>query len=91
MTGDTNEASIVTLSDLALYSAANDPQTGNDPQIGPQMIPNRKRSPMWTASDPAGKGRMAWSLVSRICFLIFVYVFIHLIIFFHQQCKLSFK
>ena len=26
----------------SLYSAANDPQTGNDPQIGPQMIPNRK-------------------------------------------------
>ena len=25
-----------------LYSAANDPQTGNDPQIGLQMIPNRK-------------------------------------------------
>ena len=25
---------------------ANDPQTGNDPQIGPQMIPNRKSSPM---------------------------------------------
>ena len=34
---------------------ANDPQTGNDPQIGPQMIPNRKWSPMWTANDPAGK------------------------------------
>ena len=28
-----------------LYSATNDPQTGNDPQIGPQMIPNRKWSP----------------------------------------------
>ena len=82
MTGDTNEASIVTLSELALYSAASDPQTGNDPKIGPQMIPNRKRSTMWTASDPAGKGRMAWSLVSRICFLIFVYVYIPLIIFF---------
>ena len=26
-------------------------QTGNDPQTGPQMIPNRKCSPMWTASD----------------------------------------
>ena len=25
-----------------LYSAANDPQTGHDPQIGLQMIPNRK-------------------------------------------------
>ena len=29
--------------------------TANDPQIGPQMIPNRKWSPMWTANDPAGK------------------------------------
>ena len=27
---------------LQLYSAVNDPQTANDPQIGPQMIPNRK-------------------------------------------------
>ena len=26
-----------------LYSAANDPQTGNDPQIGPQMIPKLDR------------------------------------------------
>ena len=25
------------------YSAANDPQTGNDPQIGPQMIPDVSR------------------------------------------------
>ena len=45
-----------------LYSAANDPQTANDPRIGPQMIPNRKWSPMWTANDPAGKRGMAWSL-----------------------------
>ena len=40
---------------LALYSAANDPQTGNDPQIGPQMIPNSKWSPMWTANEPRRK------------------------------------
>ena len=26
-----------------LYSAANDPQTANDPQIGPQMIPDVDR------------------------------------------------
>ena len=25
-----------------MIPTANDPQTGNDPQIGPQMIPNRK-------------------------------------------------
>ena len=36
---------------------ANDPQTGNDPG------PSRKWSPMWTASDPAGKRGVAWSLV----------------------------
>ena len=62
-----------------LYSAANDPETGNDPQIGPQMIPNRKWSPMWTANDPAGKQRMAWILVSWIFLKIFSLSF-----FFHQ-------
>jgi len=35
----------------------------NDPQIGPQMIPNRKSSWTWTANDPAGKQGVAWSLV----------------------------
>ena len=50
----------ITPCEEAVYSAANDPQTANDPQIGPQMIPNRKWSPMWTANDPAGKQRMAW-------------------------------
>ena len=25
-----------------LYGCANDPRTANDPQIGPQMIPDRK-------------------------------------------------
>ena len=53
---------------------ANDPQTGNDPQIGPQMIPNRKWSPMWTANDPAGKGWMAWSFVSRIFLNLFIFI-----------------
>ena len=28
---------------LVLYNAANDPQTGNDPQIGSQMIPRLDR------------------------------------------------
>ena len=28
----------------------NDPWTGNDPEIGPQMIPKRKWSPMWPAN-----------------------------------------
>ena len=32
--------------------------TGNDPQIGPQMIPDRKWSPDWTANDP---GKKAWN------------------------------
>jgi len=27
-------------------------RTANDPQIGPQMIPDRKWSPFWTANDP---------------------------------------
>ena len=40
---------------VELYSAANDPQTGNDPQIGPQMIPNRKWSPCGPQMIPAGK------------------------------------
>ena len=34
---------------------ANDPQTENDPQIGPEMIPNLKWSSMWAANDPARK------------------------------------
>ena len=51
---------------------ANDSQTENDPQIGPQMIPNLK----WTANDPAVKRRMAWSLVSRLFFNFYIYLFI---------------
>ena len=44
----------------SVYSAANDPQpqmipTRNDPQVEPQMIPNGKWSPMWTANDPRRK------------------------------------
>ena len=31
------------------------PQNGNDPQVGLQMIPYRKLSWMWNANDPAGK------------------------------------
>ena len=38
MTGDTNEASIVTLSELALYSAANDSRPQMIPR--PEMIPD---------------------------------------------------
>jgi len=32
-------------------------RTANDPQIGPQMIPDRKWSPYWTANDPNQKIR----------------------------------
>ena len=42
-------------------AAVNDPQTANDPQTGPQMIPNRKWSPMWTANDRIVKRGTAWS------------------------------
>ena len=46
---------------------ANDPQTGNDPQIGPQMIPGLDRK--WSSR----KMWMTWSLVSRIFFLFSFY------------------
>ena len=49
--------------------------TVNDPQIGPQMIPNRKWSPMRTANDPAGKQRMAWILLSWIFFKLVMFIF----------------
>ena len=52
---------------------ADDPQTGNGPQIGPQMTPNRKWSPMWTANDPRRKIRMAWILDSWIFFSFFLF------------------
>ena len=41
--------------------SANDPRTANDPgprmipKIEPQMIPDRKLSPYWTANDPDQK------------------------------------
>ena len=41
-------------------------RTANDPQIGPQMVPDRKWSPHWTANDPNQKirngmdGRIVW-------------------------------
>ena len=50
---------------------ANDPQTGNDPQIGPLMIPNRKWSPMWTTNDPRRKRLMAWNVFK----FFFLYLF----------------
>ena len=34
---------------------ANDPETANDPQNGPQMILDRKWSPKSTAKDPERK------------------------------------
>ena len=58
---------------------ANYPQTGNDPQIGPQMIPNHKWSLMLTSNDPTSKGGMAWSLVSWV-FLFFYFIFIFIFI-----------
>ena len=42
------------------------PRTANDPQIGPQMVPDRKWSPYWTPNDPDQKirngmdGRIGW-------------------------------
>ena len=38
---------------------ANDPETANDPQNGPQMILDRKWSPKSTANDPERKIGMA--------------------------------
>ena len=43
-----------------LYSTANDPETANNPQNGPQMILDRKWSPKSTANDPERKIGMAW-------------------------------
>ena len=47
---------------LGLYESANDPRTANDPQIGPQMISDRKWSPYWAANDPDQKIGMAWMM-----------------------------
>ena len=41
---------------------ANDPVTANDPQIGPQMILDRKWSPKLTANDPVKTWGMEWIL-----------------------------
>lgn len=59
--GETNKAANLKIIDWAafcynirpfkaLYGFANDPRTANDPQIGPQMIPERKWSPYWTST-----------------------------------------
>ena len=64
------------------YSAANDPQAENDPQIGPQMIPNRKWSPIRTANDPAGKRGKAWSLVSWISLFFYFLLYFCILFFF---------
>ena len=42
-----------------LHSTANDPQTANGSQNGPQMILDRKLSSLSTAIDPEKKIRMA--------------------------------
>ena len=41
---------------------ANDPETENDPQNGPQMILDRKWSPKSTANDPVKNWGMEWIL-----------------------------
>ena len=51
-----------------LYSTANDPETANDPQNGPQIILDRKWSPKSTANDPERKIGMAWT--NRVNFII---------------------
>ena len=51
-----------------LYSTANDPETANDPQNGPQMILDRKWSPKATENDPERKIEMAWA--HRVNFII---------------------
>ena len=43
---------------------ANDPETVNDPQTGPQMILDRKWSPKSTANDPERKIGIAQTQVS---------------------------
>ena len=45
-----------------LYSTANDPETENDPQNGPQMIIDRKWSLKSTANDPVKTWGMEWIL-----------------------------
>ena len=43
-------------------STANDPETANDPQNGPQMILDRKWSPKSTANDPVKTWGVEWIL-----------------------------
>ena len=52
------------LKEEQLYSTANDPETTNDPQNGPQMILDRKWSPKSTANDPERKIGMTCTQVS---------------------------
>ena len=47
---------------VELYSTANDPETANDPQNGPQMILDRKWSLKSTANDPVKTWGMEWIL-----------------------------
>ena len=44
---------------------ANDPQTANDHQNGPQMIPDRKWSPKWTTNDPPEMDGMEWIFLTE--------------------------
>ena len=51
---------------LCLLSAANDPQTGIDPQIGPQMIPTRKMIPEEDPKRSRWKTRNGMEFVPRV-------------------------
>ena len=62
------------------FPIANNLQTGNDSQTGPQMIPNRKWFPMWTA-DLRRKTRNGLEFSFLDFFIFFIFIFIH----FHQQ------
>ena len=49
-----------------LYSAEKDPETANDPQIGPQMIPGSQMILKLNQKRPRDKNRgMAWSFIDR--------------------------
>ena len=63
---------------LGLYGTANDPETGNDPQNGPQMILNRKWSPKSTTNDPERKIGKAWTQVcGSLCEFYYYYKKLH--------------
>ena len=53
-----------------VYSTANDPETANDPQNGPQLILDRNWSPKSTANDPEGKIGIAQTQVSGWSWLV---------------------